>query len=115
MRPAGFINVISRRVNALTQAAPAPLIVQICCFCEFVFAVAAPTMSYPSANVLLSSVWEYSVAFASQFIREKYWEYEYEEVVTPNMYNLDLWKTSGHADHYKVCQAIPDVSTHMPW
>ena len=37
-----------------------------------------------------------------QFIREKYWEYEYEEVVTPNMYNLDLWKTSGHADHYKV-------------
>ena len=38
----------------------------------------------------------------TQFIREKYWEYEYDEVVTPNMYNLDLWKTSGHADHYKV-------------
>ena len=33
--------------------------------------------------------------------REKYWEYEYEEVITPNMYNFDLWRTSGHADHYK--------------
>lgn len=32
---------------------------------------------------------------------EKYWEYEYEEVITPNIYNFDLWKTSGHADHYR--------------
>ena len=39
---------------------------------------------------------------ALQYIRDKYWEYEYQEVVTPNMFNLDLWKTSGHADHYKV-------------
>ena len=38
---------------------------------------------------------------ALQFIREVYWDYEYEEVVTPNIYNFDLWKTSGHADHYK--------------
>jgi hypothetical protein len=37
-----------------------------------------------------------------QYIRQKYWEYEYHEVVTPNMYNLDLWHTSGHAAHYKV-------------
>ena len=36
-----------------------------------------------------------------ELIREKYWEYEYEEVVTPNVYNFDLWKTSGHAAHYK--------------
>lgn len=34
------------------------------------------------------------------FIREKYWDNEYEEVVTPNIYNFDLWRTSGHADHY---------------
>lgn len=33
--------------------------------------------------------------------REKYWEYEYEEVITPNIFNFDLWRTSGHADHYK--------------
>ncbi|DBB09859.1 TPA: hypothetical protein ACH3X3_001472 [Trebouxia sp. C0006] len=36
-----------------------------------------------------------------EFIREVYWDYEYEEVVTPNIYNFDLWKTSGHAEHYK--------------
>lgn len=36
-----------------------------------------------------------------QYIKEKYWEYEYEEVVTPNIFNFDLWKTSGHSDHYK--------------
>ena len=35
------------------------------------------------------------------FIREKYWEYGYDEVVTPNIFNFDLWKTSGHADHYR--------------
>eukprot|EP00740_Mantoniella_antarctica_P009276 CAMPEP_0181367474 /NCGR_PEP_ID=MMETSP1106-20121128/11429_1 /TAXON_ID=81844 /ORGANISM="Mantoniella antarctica, Strain SL-175" /LENGTH=731 /DNA_ID=CAMNT_0023483237 /DNA_START=149 /DNA_END=2344 /DNA_ORIENTATION=+ len=35
------------------------------------------------------------------FIREKYWEYEYDEVITPNIFNFDLWKTSGHAAHYK--------------
>lgn len=34
-------------------------------------------------------------------LQEKYWEYEYDEVVSPNMYNFQLWQTSGHADHYK--------------
>lgn len=34
-------------------------------------------------------------------IKEKYWEYEYDEVMTPNMFNFDLWKISGHAEHYK--------------
>jgi threonyl-tRNA synthetase len=34
-------------------------------------------------------------------MREKYWEFDYEEVVTPNIFNFDLWKTSGHADHYR--------------
>ena len=51
----------------------------------------------------------------TQFIREKYWEYEYDEVVTPNMYNLDLWKTSGHADHYKVrCCCMRAGWTFLP-
>ena len=44
-----------------------------------------------------------------QYIREKYWEYEYEEVVSPNMYNFDLWKTSGHAAHYKENMFCIDV------
>jgi threonyl-tRNA synthetase len=36
-----------------------------------------------------------------ELIRDKYWEYEYCEVITPNIYNFDLWRTSGHAAHYK--------------
>jgi threonyl-tRNA synthetase len=36
-----------------------------------------------------------------EFMREKYWQYDYEEVMTPNIFNFDLWKTSGHADHYR--------------
>eukprot|EP00879_Flechtneria_rotunda_P012639 GHRR01013197.1.p1 GENE.GHRR01013197.1~~GHRR01013197.1.p1 ORF type:complete len:660 (+),score=195.59 GHRR01013197.1:108-1982(+) len=36
-----------------------------------------------------------------ELMREKYWEYEYEEVVSPNIYNFSLWETSGHADHYR--------------
>jgi threonyl-tRNA synthetase len=34
-------------------------------------------------------------------IREQYWLRNYEEVITPNMYNLKLWQTSGHAAKYK--------------
>jgi len=34
-------------------------------------------------------------------IRQKYWKYGYDEVHTPNIFNFDLFKTSGHADHYK--------------
>lgn len=37
----------------------------------------------------------------SQLMREKYWKYGFEEVVTPNMFNMELWNTSGHAAHYK--------------
>ena len=35
------------------------------------------------------------------FIRGEYVKRGYEEVVTPNVYNLDLWKTSGHYANYK--------------
>jgi len=35
------------------------------------------------------------------FIKQQYWERGFEEVITPNMFNLDLWHTSGHAKHYK--------------
>ncbi|KAL1508523.1 hypothetical protein AB1Y20_004623 [Prymnesium parvum] len=36
-----------------------------------------------------------------EIIREQYWKRGYSEVVTPNMYNLKLWETSGHAAKYK--------------
>ncbi|KAM7464605.1 hypothetical protein LguiA_032726 [Lonicera macranthoides] len=35
------------------------------------------------------------------FIRDQYWKRGYEEVCTPNMYNMQLWETSGHAANYK--------------
>jgi threonyl-tRNA synthetase len=35
------------------------------------------------------------------FLREQYWQRGYNEVITPNMYNAELWKTSGHWDYYK--------------
>lgn len=35
------------------------------------------------------------------FLREQYWKRGYNEVITPNMYNSELWKTSGHWDYYK--------------
>lgn len=35
------------------------------------------------------------------FVKEKYWNYGYEEVTSPNIFHFDLWNTSGHAGHYK--------------
>ena len=35
------------------------------------------------------------------FIKEQYWARGYDEVITPNIFNLDLWHQSGHAQHYK--------------
>ena len=35
------------------------------------------------------------------FLREQYWQRGYDEVQTPNMYNSELWKISGHWDYYK--------------
>src|SRR5690606_4798114 len=33
-------------------------------------------------------------------MREEYWTRGYDEVQTPNMYNVELWKTSGHYQNY---------------
>lgn len=35
------------------------------------------------------------------FMRRLYAKYGYTEVITPMMLDTDLWKTSGHYDHYK--------------
>mmetsp|Transcript_35375 Transcript_35375/g.86138 ORF Transcript_35375/g.86138 Transcript_35375/m.86138 type:complete len:696 (-) Transcript_35375:25-2112(-) len=35
------------------------------------------------------------------FIKGEYFKRGYDEVITPNIYNLKLWETSGHAAHYK--------------
>lgn len=44
-----------------------------------------------------------------EFIRKQYWQRGYEEVITPNMYNLNLWEISGHAQHYKENMFVFDV------
>ncbi|PHU29015.1 Threonine--tRNA ligase, cytoplasmic [Capsicum chinense] len=36
-----------------------------------------------------------------EFIRGQYWKRGYEEVWSPNMYNMQLWETSGHAANYR--------------
>lgn len=36
-----------------------------------------------------------------EFLRKEYKSRNYEEVITPNIYNCQLWQTSGHWDHYK--------------
>ncbi|XP_022733881.1 threonine--tRNA ligase, mitochondrial 1-like isoform X2 [Durio zibethinus] len=36
-----------------------------------------------------------------EFIRNEYWKRGYQEVKSPNMYNMNLWETSGHAANYK--------------
>lgn len=35
------------------------------------------------------------------YMREEYWARGYQEVQTPNLFNADLWRQSGHWDHYK--------------
>ncbi|MEC7837982.1 MAG: threonine--tRNA ligase [Chloroflexota bacterium] len=35
-----------------------------------------------------------------EFVRELYNKYDYEEVITPQLFSTDLWKMSGHYDFY---------------
>jgi threonyl-tRNA synthetase len=35
------------------------------------------------------------------FMRRIYKKYDYDEVITPQILDTELWKTSGHYDHYK--------------
>lgn len=43
------------------------------------------------------------------FIKDHYWKRGYDEIITPNVYNLDLWHQSGHAMHYKDAMFCFDV------
>ncbi len=35
------------------------------------------------------------------YIRDLYQRYGYQEIITPQIYTADLWRKSGHYDHYK--------------
>lgn len=45
----------------------------------------------------------------NSFLRDEYRVRGYEEVITPNMFNSKLWKTSGHWDNYKENMFTMDV------
>jgi len=47
----------------------------------------------PNGTVLYNELTDY--------IRQWYWEQDYEEVKTPQIYRTDLWEKSGHADAYE--------------
>ncbi len=36
-----------------------------------------------------------------ELMRDKYREYGYEEVITPQIFDVELWKRSGHYDNYR--------------
>ncbi|SBT77141.1 threonine--tRNA ligase, putative [Plasmodium ovale] len=40
------------------------------------------------------------------FVRKEYRLRKYEEVITPNVFSCDLWKTSGHYQNYKDCMFL---------
>jgi threonyl-tRNA synthetase len=44
-----------------------------------------------------------------EFIKKQLWQRGYQEVITPNMFNLHLWEISGHAQHYRENMFILDV------
>lgn len=44
-----------------------------------------------------------------EFIKGHYWKRGYDEIITPNIFNLDLWHKSGHALHYKDAMFCFDV------
>ncbi|KAK6854747.1 hypothetical protein PG995_009840 [Apiospora arundinis] len=43
------------------------------------------------------------------YIRQQYWKRGYEEVITPNMFNSELWKMSGHWNYYKDDMFVVDM------
>ncbi|EUD65382.1 threonyl-tRNA synthetase [Plasmodium inui San Antonio 1] len=43
------------------------------------------------------------------FVRREYRIRSYDEVITPNVFSCDLWKTSGHYQNYKDCMFIFNV------
>jgi threonyl-tRNA synthetase len=46
------------------------------------------------------------------YIKEEYRNRGYGEVITPNVYNVNLWKTSGHYQNYKENMFLFNVEGH---
>ena len=46
------------------------------------------------------------------FLRNQYKICDYQEIITPNIYNLKLWKTSGHYQNFKNNMFLMKVENH---
>jgi threonyl-tRNA synthetase len=44
-----------------------------------------------------------------EYIREQYHKRDYQEVMTPNIFNAELWKISGHWEYYKDDMFVVDL------
>jgi threonyl-tRNA synthetase len=44
-----------------------------------------------------------------KYMRELYGPYEYEEIITPQILDVQLWKTSGHYDNYKDAMYFTEI------
>ena len=60
----------------------------------FYFDAVAPASPFflPNGTVILNELYS--------FMRDLYKKYDYDEVVTPEIFNTDLWKKSGHYTNY---------------
>jgi threonyl-tRNA synthetase len=61
----------------------------------FMFHPLAPAMPffYPKGTIIYNEL--------QKFIRELYLEHGYEEVITPQIYDVELFRNSGHWDNYR--------------
>ncbi|CDJ67465.1 threonyl-tRNA synthetase, putative [Eimeria necatrix] len=66
-----------------------------------------PTVSAGSAFWLPEGAKVYNKLI--EFIRKEYQIRGFKEVITPNIFSCDLWKTSGHYDNYKENMFLMDV------
>ncbi|XP_073221118.1 threonine--tRNA ligase, mitochondrial 1-like [Cicer arietinum] len=46
------------------------------------------------------------------FIRNQYRDRGYQEVMSPNVFNMDLWMQSGHAKHHKEDIFVLKIDKH---
>jgi len=44
-----------------------------------------------------------------QYVRDLYGPYEYDEIITPQIFNANLWKVSGHYENYKDSMFFTEV------
>lgn len=69
----------------------------------FFFDPIAPASPFflPKGTVLINEL--------QKFVRELYARYGYKEVMTPQIFNTDLWKLSGHYDNYSENMYFIDI------